>query len=110
MDDLWNGELPSVMEALHRLPKEVYAAREKRVQRAQNLSLHRKILPQNEWTRPEDDVPYLYPYILWVEAEMEEVDADQMARNNILIPPLQKYNLDEYGGGLGPIFDKRHLE
>lgn len=110
MDDFFNGELPHVAEALHRLPKEIYAAREKRLQRATNLSLQRKILPKEEWTKPEDDVPYLYPYILWVETEMTEVDADQIARNNIVIPPISKYKHDDFGGGLGPIFDKRHLE
>jgi hypothetical protein len=109
-DDLWDQEQPHVMEALRRLPVEVLIGRQKRLQMAFELSLHKKYLPREQWTPIELDVPYLTPYIMWVEAEMEEADAEQMAKNDILLPMFTKWNLKDYHAGLGPIFDKRHLE
>ena len=30
------------------------------------------MLPKNEWTKPEEDVPYLTPLIKEIEAELNE--------------------------------------
>eukprot|EP01080_Neovahlkampfia_damariscottae_P000320 gene320-6734_t len=107
-DDLASSEQPAVIEAINRLPKEVKIARSKRIGRAMDLSFHKKILDESEWTPIELDVPYLSPYIKWVEAEMEESDAEVFARNDIPLPPYQKYDLDEmYHAGRGKMFQNK---
>lgn len=43
-----------------------------RLRRAAQLSLSHQLLPKSEWTKPEQDVPYLLPIIKRVEAELAE--------------------------------------
>ena len=65
----------AVLKALGRLsPKESYD-RVYRIRRATQLSLQQKILPKNEWTKAEDDVPYLSPILAQIYAESNEKHA-----------------------------------
>ncbi|KAL0476046.1 complex III subunit 7 [Neurospora intermedia] len=74
-DDLISEENETVLAALQRLsPKESYD-RIYRIRRATQLSLTHKLLPKNEWTTQEEDVPYLRPLIDQIEAELAEKDA-----------------------------------
>lgn len=66
------NETPVVAEAIRRLPKEVQDQRNYRILRAVQCSITQSILPKNDWTKFEDDVPYLEPYIKEVEAEEAE--------------------------------------
>jgi ubiquinol-cytochrome c reductase subunit 7 len=71
-DDLIVEENETVLKALHRLsPKESYD-RIYRIRRATQLSLQHKLLPKSEWTKPEEDVPYLTPIIEQLHAEDKE--------------------------------------
>ncbi|KAI9900896.1 hypothetical protein N3K66_005158 [Trichothecium roseum] len=74
-DDLMEEERESVQLALKRLsPKESYE-RIYRIRRAVQCSYQHKLLPREEWTTNENDVPYLRPIIEEIEAEMAERDA-----------------------------------
>ncbi|KAH6641760.1 cytochrome b-c1 complex subunit 7 [Chaetomium tenue] len=74
-DDLLVEEDEAVLKALGRLsPKESYD-RIYRIRRATQLSLQQKILPKNEWTKAEEDVPYLSPILAQVYAEAKEKHA-----------------------------------
>ncbi|KAL2158199.1 hypothetical protein VTH06DRAFT_4519 [Thermothelomyces fergusii] len=74
-DDLIVEEDENVLKALSRLsPKESYD-RIYRIRRATQLSLQQKILPKHEWTKPEEDVPYLSPILEQIYAENAERDA-----------------------------------
>lgn len=108
-DDIFNSENAIVIEAINRLPLEVRNARDKRLSLAFDLSLHKTCLPSDQWTPVEIDVPYLSPYVAWVEAEMEEIDAEYMSRYDIPVAPLQRYDLEDYHGR-SPVFDKRKIE
>ncbi|KAK0708780.1 cytochrome b-c1 complex subunit 7 [Apiosordaria backusii] len=55
-------------------PKDSYD-RIYRIRRAIQLSIQQKILPKNEWTKPEEDVPYLSPILQAIEAEAKEKEA-----------------------------------
>ncbi|XP_013391059.1 cytochrome b-c1 complex subunit 7-like [Lingula anatina] len=72
-DDLAYGRDPTVREALRRLPPDVHAARMVRISRALLLSAQRKVLPEEEWTTLESDIPYMAPYIEQVKREKEEM-------------------------------------
>ncbi|XP_032664260.1 cytochrome b-c1 complex subunit 7-like [Odontomachus brunneus] len=65
-------ENPDVQEALKRLPKHLLDERNFRIVRAMQLDACRKILPEEQWTKFEDDVMYLKPYIEEVEKERKE--------------------------------------
>lgn len=68
-------ENADVLKALGRLtPKESYD-RIYRIRRATQLSLQQKILPKNEWTKPEEDAQYLSPILEAIEAEAKEKQA-----------------------------------
>ena len=43
-----------------------------RIRRATELTMKRRILPEEEWTKPHEDVMYLQPYIDQVTAEINE--------------------------------------
>ena len=74
-DDLYEEEREAVQIALRRLsPKEAYE-RVYRIRRAAQCSYQHKLLPKEEWTTKETDVPYLGPIIKQVEAELAEKDA-----------------------------------
>ncbi|WPH01088.1 Hypothetical protein R9X50_00392300 [Acrodontium crateriforme] len=71
-DDLIPEESDQVQLALRRLsPKESYD-RVYRMRRAFQLSLSHQLLPKEEWTKAEDDTPYLSPIIKEIEAELSE--------------------------------------
>jgi len=63
---------PDVTEALRRLPADQKYARDFRISRAMSLSMQKDELPRSEWTTPENDTPYLQPYIKDVQDEMNE--------------------------------------
>jgi len=71
-DDLIPEESPEMQLALKRLsPKEAYD-RVFRMRRAFQCSLAHQLLPKSEWTKPEQDTPYLSPIIREIEAERSE--------------------------------------
>lgn len=70
-DDLLD-ETPDVKEAVKRLPPPVYDARQFRLFRAVELSARHDYLPKEEWTKFEEDVRYLQPYLEEVQREREE--------------------------------------
>lgn len=62
----------AVQEAVRRLPREEREMREFRISRAIHLSMNKQILPKEEWTTLETDLPYLGPYLDLVKKEEEE--------------------------------------
>ncbi|KAL6892411.1 cytochrome b-c1 complex subunit 7 [Trichoderma longibrachiatum] len=74
-DDLLEEENEAVQIALQRLsPKEAYE-RVYRIRRSVQCSTIHKLLPKDQWTKPEEDVPYLRSILQQVEAELAEKDA-----------------------------------
>lgn len=71
-DDLIPEENDVVQQAIKRLPAQVNYDRVYRMRRAVQLSLQHKLLPKDQWTKPEDDAPYLLPLIKQIEAEIKE--------------------------------------
>jgi len=67
-------ETPEVTEAIRRLPKHVQDERQFRITRAIYLSMRKEVLPKEEWSKWEDDVKYLRPYLEEVEKEFREYD------------------------------------
>ncbi|XP_048385462.1 cytochrome b-c1 complex subunit 7 isoform X1 [Stegostoma tigrinum] len=61
-----------VKEAIRRLPENLYNERLFRIKRALDLSLKHQILPKEMWTKYEEDVRYLEPYLKEVIAERKE--------------------------------------
>ncbi|KAG8168471.1 hypothetical protein KVR01_001220 [Diaporthe batatas] len=74
-DDLIPEESPEVQTALKRLGDKERYDRIFRIRRAVQCSISHKLLPKQEWTKPEEDTPYLLPLIKLVEAELKEKDA-----------------------------------
>ncbi|CAM9162555.1 unnamed protein product [Lampetra planeri] len=64
-----NGD---VKEALRRLPENVYNDRMFRIKRALDLSMKHQILPKDQWTKYEEDILYLTPYLKEVVRERKE--------------------------------------
>ncbi|KAK3307916.1 cytochrome b-c1 complex subunit 7 [Chaetomium strumarium] len=71
-DDLILEEDETVLQALNRLSPRQRYDRLYRIRRATQLSLQHKLLPKNEWTKPEEDVPYLQPILEQLIAEAKE--------------------------------------
>nr|XP_020462444.1 cytochrome b-c1 complex subunit 7 [Monopterus albus] len=61
-----------VKEAVKRLPENVYNDRVFRLKRAMDLSMKHQILPKDQWTKYEEDIRYLKPYLDEVIREREE--------------------------------------
>ncbi|XP_059366240.1 cytochrome b-c1 complex subunit 7-like [Carassius carassius] len=61
-----------VKEAIRRLPEQVYNDRMFRVKRALDLSMKQQILPKDQWTKYEEEVHYLEPYLEEVVREKKE--------------------------------------
>lgn len=61
-----------VKEAVRRLPEPVYNDRVFRLKRAIDLSMKQQILPKDQWTKYEQDVKYLEPYLQEVIRERKE--------------------------------------
>ncbi|KAI5858202.1 putative ubiquinol--cytochrome-c reductase [Durotheca rogersii] len=74
-DDLINEENELVIKALKRLPPKESYDRIYRIRRAFQASVVHKLLPKNEWTKPDEDVPYLKPLIDQILAEEKEKQA-----------------------------------
>lgn len=68
-DDFYVVEVPAIKEAVRRLPKKVKEARDMRLKRASDLYIKRQHLPQDQWTTPYEDVPYLDEYLAEVNKE-----------------------------------------
>ena len=67
-----NEENETVTKALKRLDARQSYDRIFRIRRAMQCSLSHKLLPKSEWTKDEEDVPYLSPIIAELEAEARE--------------------------------------
>ncbi|KUI72892.1 Cytochrome b-c1 complex subunit 7 [Cytospora mali] len=78
-DDLIPEENPTVQTALGRMSEKDRYDRIFRIRRAVQCSIAHKLLPKAEWTKPEEDAPYLAPLIKIIEAEIKEKeDLDTM--------------------------------
>nr|Q9GP40.1 RecName: Full=Cytochrome b-c1 complex subunit 7; AltName: Full=Complex III subunit 7; AltName: Full=Complex III subunit VII; AltName: Full=Ubiquinol-cytochrome c reductase complex 14 kDa protein [Echinococcus multilocularis]CAC18542.1 putative ubiquinol cytochrome C reductase complex 14 kD protein [Echinococcus multilocularis] len=69
----WHDIMPRnavVEEAFRRLPREEREDMDFRLARATLLSANKTILSKEEWTKQEEDVPYLDPYIKLIEREL----------------------------------------
>ena len=71
-DDLFEEERESVQLALKRLGNKERHDRIYRIRRAVQLDITKKILPKDQWTKPEEDKPYLGPLLSILEAESRE--------------------------------------
>ncbi|XP_029679257.1 cytochrome b-c1 complex subunit 7-like [Formica exsecta] len=69
-DCLYESE--DVKEALRRLPQHIADERNFRIVRALQLDANKRLLPKEQWTKFEEDVLYLHPYIEEVRKEREE--------------------------------------
>lgn len=65
-------ENADVQEAIRRLPRKLYDERNFRITRALHNSMTKTILPKEQWTKYEEDVKYLEPYLNEVIKEREE--------------------------------------
>ncbi|OTB09091.1 hypothetical protein M426DRAFT_316383 [Hypoxylon sp. CI-4A] len=74
-DDLIVEENEEVIKALKRLPPQVAYDRVYRLRRAFQASATHKLLPKDQWTKAEEDVPYLQPLIDQIQAEVKEKQA-----------------------------------
>ncbi|KIW05159.1 uncharacterized protein PV09_03710 [Verruconis gallopava] len=78
-DDLIPEENETVQLALKRLPPKEAYDRVFRIRRAFQCSVSHQLLPKEEWTKPDEDTPYLTPLIEEIEAELaERADLDAM--------------------------------
>ncbi|KAN0108213.1 14 kDa subunit of cytochrome bd ubiquinol oxidase [Hyaloscypha variabilis] len=71
-DDLIPEESETVLLALKRLPQKEAYDRVYRLRRAFQCSLAHQLLPKDQHTKPDEDVPYLSPIIKEIEAEARE--------------------------------------
>ncbi|KAK6518841.1 Cytochrome b-c1 complex subunit 7 [Arthrobotrys megalospora] len=71
-EDLLREETHTVQLALKRLPPRLAYDRAFRIRRALQCSVTHTLLPKDEWIKPEEDVPYLSPYIEEIEKEESE--------------------------------------
>ncbi|KAK0180350.1 hypothetical protein PV327_006001 [Microctonus hyperodae] len=73
---LWHDDMlqesPDVKEALRRLPAKILDERNFRMVRALQLSCCKIVLPEEQWTKYEEDVHYLQPYLEQVRKEIKE--------------------------------------
>ncbi|XP_063306378.1 cytochrome b-c1 complex subunit 7 [Pelobates fuscus] len=61
-----------VKEAIRRLPENVYNDRAFRIKRALDLNIRQATLPKEKWTKYEEDIHYLSPYLKEVIRERKE--------------------------------------
>ncbi|KAI1113033.1 cytochrome b-c1 complex subunit 7 [Nemania sp. NC0429] len=74
-DDLLLEENEDVLKALQRLPPRELYDRVYRIRRAIQCSVSHKLLPRDQWTKPEEDVMYLTPILRQIKAAAAEKDA-----------------------------------
>ncbi len=72
------------------------------------VDMQKKELPKAEWTKPEDDVPYLRPYIMWTQFEFEELDAQRILREDIPVIPFQLVTPDDFDSG--KVYTRRYVD
>lgn len=72
LNDVYDDNTPEVQEAIRRLPANVYDARKARIDIAFHLSMNKTLLPKNQWTKYEEDIKYLDPYLEEVKREFAE--------------------------------------
>ncbi|KAI9657534.1 MAG: Cytochrome b-c1 complex subunit 7 [Alyxoria varia] len=78
-EDLYPEESETMQLALKRLPPREAYDRVFRLRRAFQLSLSHQLLPEEEWVKPGEDIPYLSPLIDEIETEIKErEDLDSM--------------------------------
>ena len=66
-------------EAVRRMPADLREERDWRLKRAYDLNVKKIELPKDEWTKPEDDAPYLRPYL----DDVRQEEHDRLALNPI---------------------------
>ncbi|SCU96377.1 LADA_0H00584g1_1 [Lachancea dasiensis] len=71
-DDLIEEENNVAQKALGRIAADESYARNFRMLRAHQQSLTHHLLPKAQWVKPEEDTPYMLPYLLEAEAEVKE--------------------------------------
>ncbi|KAF1973126.1 hypothetical protein BU23DRAFT_554421 [Bimuria novae-zelandiae CBS 107.79] len=71
-DDILPEENDVVQLALKRLPPKEAYDRVFRIRRAFQCSVSHQLLPKEEWTKVEDDTPYLTNIIKEIQVEMAE--------------------------------------
>ncbi|KAJ8105282.1 hypothetical protein ONZ43_g7487 [Nemania bipapillata] len=65
--------------ALKRLPPQEAYDRVYRLRRAIQCSVTHKLLPKDQWTKPEEDIPYLTPILEQIRAaEAEKASLDSL--------------------------------
>ncbi|XP_075054116.1 cytochrome b-c1 complex subunit 7-like [Mixophyes fleayi] len=69
-DTLYENE--EVQEAIRRLPPKVYDDRIFRIKRTLDLDMKKSILPKEQWTKYEQDIHYLEPYLKEAVRERKE--------------------------------------
>lgn len=72
LNDVYDDDTPAVAEAVRRLPADVFDARKARIDMAFHLSMNKIYLPKDQWTKYEEDVKYLDPYLEEVKREIAE--------------------------------------
>ena len=82
-DDLICEESDVMQTAIRRLPPSEVYARNFRMITAHQCAFTHHLLPENKQLKPEDDIPYLTPYILEAEAEA----AEKELLDNIVVTP-----------------------
>ncbi|KAJ7325648.1 hypothetical protein OS493_029512 [Desmophyllum pertusum] len=70
--DLLNEDDPDVVEAIKRLPNEEKDLRNFRIKRALDCSMKHVLLPEELWTKHEEDKMYLQPYMDLIKKERVE--------------------------------------
>ncbi|KAK4475307.1 hypothetical protein MN116_002375 [Schistosoma mekongi] len=85
----WLPHGPVLIEALRRLPRDELEARDFRIARASLLFASKNILPKEQWTTVENDIPYLDPYINVVAKELD----DQSSWDNFVNPKIYRERL-----------------
>ncbi|KXJ14074.1 cytochrome b-c1 complex subunit 7 [Exaiptasia diaphana] len=71
-EDLLSDDDPDVVEALKRIPDDELNMRNFRVKRAIDATMKQRLLPQELWTKPSEDVTYLDIVIEQVKKERME--------------------------------------
>jgi len=85
-DDLLIEERSDVQKAIQRLAPEETNDRAFRIRRAFQADLMRRQLPKDQWTKPEEDVRYLTPYI----EEAYQEDQERAAWDNMEVKVVRK--------------------
>ena len=73
-DDTHHYEDPVILEAVRRAPEYFQIERTNRMKVAFDLDIKKTVLPEDMWTKAEEDLYYLYPYIEEILQETRERD------------------------------------